>query len=76
MQKLRPWCIKEVSTYVKKQLEYLHLQFVSLLTTKILDQLKVRPNLDIKTNIIGLEKTLDMMTEVSCKSPACFLQAF
>ena len=36
----------------------------------------MRPNLDIKSNIVGLEKTLDTMCEVSQKSPACFLQAF
>lgn len=36
----------------------------------------MRPNLDIKSNIVGLEKTLDMMCETTQKSPACFLQAF
>jgi hypothetical protein len=36
----------------------------------------MRPNLDIKSNIVGLEKTLDMMCEVTQKSPSLFLQAF
>lgn len=36
----------------------------------------MRPNLDIKSNIVGLEKTLDMMIETTTKSPQCFLQAF
>lgn len=35
-----------------------------------------RPNLDIKTTIQGLEKTLDMMCELSNKSPGIFLQAY
>jgi hypothetical protein len=32
--------------------------------------------LDIKTTIAGLERTLDMMCEVSVKSPSVFLEAF
>jgi hypothetical protein len=39
------------------------------MTTSVLAQLEVRPNLDIKSNILGLEKTLSMMCEVSAKSP-------
>jgi len=35
-----------------------------------------RPNLDLKASILGLEKTIDMMCEVSNRSPACFLQAY
>ena len=32
--------------------------------------------MDIKTTIVGLEKTLDMMCEISMKSPQVFLEAF
>jgi len=39
-------------------------------------QLAKKPNLDIKTSIAGLERTMDMMCEVSQKSPSVFLQAF
>lgn len=61
---------------MRKQLEYLHLQFISIMTSSVLTMLKKRPNLDIKSNIMGLEKTLDMMCETTQTSPACFLQAF
>ena len=46
------------------------------MTSSVINLLQMRPNLDIKSNIVGLEKTLDMMIEVTTKSPACFLQAF
>jgi hypothetical protein len=46
------------------------------MTSSVINILQMRPNLDIKSNIVGLEKTLDMMCEVTSKSPACFLQAF
>ena len=72
----RPQPIKEVISYTKKQLEYLHIQFISLMTSSVINLLQMRPNLDIKSNIVGLEKTLDMMCETTQKSPACFLQAF
>jgi len=55
----------ESSSYVRKQLEYLHIQFVSLVTGNVNAQLKKKPNLDIKTSIQGLERTIDMMCEVS-----------
>lgn len=58
------------------QLEYLHLQFVSLMTQTVNQQLTKRPNLDIKTTIQGLEKTLDMMCEQANRSPGIFLQSF
>ena len=51
-------------------------QFVSLMTSSVNAQLSKRPNLDIKTTIAGLEKTLDMICEVSTKSPCVFLEAF
>ena len=56
---------KESSTYIRKQIEYLHLQFVSLVTGNVNAQLAKKPNLDIKTSITGLERTMDMMCEVS-----------
>jgi len=65
-----------VTSFIRKQLEYLHIQFISLMTSSVINLLQMRPNLDIKSNIVGLEKTLDMMCEVSQKSPACFMQAF
>ena len=46
------------------------------MTSKVNEQLTKRPNLDIKTTIAGLERTLDMMCEVSVKSPSVFLEAF
>lgn len=66
----------ESSTFIRKQLEYLHLQFVSLVTSKVNEQLTKKPNLDIKTTIVGLERTIDMMCDISAKSPSVFLQAF
>jgi hypothetical protein len=45
-------------------------------TSGVNAQLTKRPNLDIKTNIAGLERTLDMMCEISAKSPSIFLEAF
>lgn len=68
--------VKESSSFIRKQLEYLHLQFVSLMTSSVNAQLTKRPNLDIKTTIAGLERTLDMMCEVSVKSPQVFLDSF
>ena len=62
---MRPQPIKEVNSYVRKQLEYLHIQFISLMTSSVINLLQMRPNLDIKGNIVGLEKTLDMMCEVT-----------
>jgi len=73
---LRPSALKETNTYVKMQLEYLHLQLVSVTTQATLKQLKLRPNLDLKSSIYGLEKTLDMMCEVTERSPGAFLQAY
>ena len=70
---MRPKPVKEVSSYIRKQLEYLHIQFISLMTSSVVNMLKMRPNLDIKPNIVGLEKTLDMMVEMTQKSPACLL---
>lgn len=67
---------KESSSYLKKQLEHLHLQFTSLVTANVNLQLTKRPNLDIKTSIAGLERTMDMMCEVAQKSPFVFLSAF
>ena len=73
---MRPLPVKEQASYVRKQLEYLHIQFISLMTSSVINILQMRPNLDIKSNIVGLEKTLDMMCEVTSNSPTCFLQAF
>jgi hypothetical protein len=46
------------------------------MTSSVNNQLSKRPNLDIKTTIAGLERTLDMMCELSTKSPSVFLEAF
>ena len=46
------------------------------MTSSVNAQLSKRPNLDIKTTIAGLERTLDMMCEVSVKSPSVFLEAY
>ena len=56
---------RESATYIKKQIEYLHLQFISLITGNVNQQLAKKPNLDIKTSIAGLERTMDMMCDVS-----------
>ena len=72
----RPLPVREHSSFIRKQLEYLHIQFISLTTSSVINMLQMRPNLDIKSNIVGLEKTLDMMCEVTAKSPGGFLQAF
>jgi hypothetical protein len=45
-------------------------------TANVNAQLAKKPNLDIKTSITGLERTMDMMCEVSVKSPSVFLEAF
>lgn len=73
---LRRSNVKPTSTFIRIQLEYLHLQFVSLMTSTVNAQLTKRPNLDIKTTISGLERTLDMMCELANRSPGVFLQAF
>ncbi len=46
------------------------------MTSTVNAQLSKRPNLDIKTTIAGLERTLDMMCEISTKSPSVFLEAY
>mmetsp|Transcript_13749 Transcript_13749/g.9914 ORF Transcript_13749/g.9914 Transcript_13749/m.9914 type:complete len:90 (+) Transcript_13749:557-826(+) len=46
------------------------------MTSTVNQQLSKRPNLDIKTTIAGLERTLDMMCEVSTKSPSVILEAY
>ena len=46
------------------------------MTSSVNAQLSKRPNLDIKTTIAGLERTLDMMCEVGVKSPSIFLEAY
>lgn len=52
------------------------MQFVSLVTSNVNEQLTKKPNLDIKTTIVGLERTIDMMCDIGAKSPSIFLQAF
>lgn len=52
------------------------MQFVSLMTQTINTQLTKRPNLDLKSTIQGLERTLDMMCEMGNRSPGVMLQAF
>lgn len=46
------------------------------MTSTVNAQLTKRPNLDIKTTIAGLERTLDMMCDISVKSPCIFLEAY
>lgn len=64
---------KESASYVRLQLEYLHLQFISLVTSNVNEQLAKKPNLDVKSSIAGLERTIDMMCDISYKSPSVFL---
>lgn len=73
LEEMRPASIKESSDYISLQLEYLHLQLISVITQGTLKQLKQRPNLDLKASLVGLERTLDMMCEVSNRSPSAFL---
>ena len=47
-----------------------------MMTQASLEQLKLRPNLDLKSSIYGLERTLDMMCEVTERCPSAFLQAY
>lgn len=49
---------------------------MSLITNISLKELTKRPNLDLKASTTGLEKTLDMMCEVTHRSPSMFLQAY
>lgn len=49
---------------------------MSLITNITLKELHKRPNLDLKSSITGLEKTLDMMCEVTHRSPSMFLQSY
>lgn len=67
---------KESSSYIRKQIEYLHIQFISLITGNVNQQLAKKPNLDIKTSIAGLERTMDMMCDVGQRCPSVFLDAF
>lgn len=76
MPDYRPRGLLETAGFVQMQLQFLHLQFVSLVTSQVLKQLNERPNLDIKSSIVGLERTLHMMCEVSGKSPTCLLEAY
>ncbi len=46
------------------------------MTANVNAQLTKRPGLDVKTTIAGLEKTLDMMCELSIRSPSVFLEAY
>lgn len=48
----------------------------SIVTSRLLKQLQQRPNLDIKANLVGLERTLDMMCEVSSRAPGPMLQCY
>ena len=52
------------------------MQFISLVTNSVNQQLEKRPNLDLKNSIAGLERTIDMMCDITNKSPSVFLQAF
>lgn len=75
-EELRPTNVKEPQEYILLQLEYLHLQLMSVVTQGTLKQLVLRPNLDLKGNLIGLERTMDMMCEVTHRSPCAFLQCY
>jgi len=66
----------ETTSYLRSQLEYMHLQMISLITNQILESLNERPNMDIRNSVNGLEKPLHMMSEMVKRSPACFLNAF
>jgi hypothetical protein len=46
------------------------------MTQSINNQLTKRPNLDLKSTIQGLERTLDMMCEMGNRSPGVMLQSF
>lgn len=46
------------------------------MTSNINEQLKLRPNLDIKTNLSGLEKTMDMICEMGDRNPSLILNSF
>jgi len=45
-------------------------------TFNVIEQLAKKPNLDVKATIAGLERTIDMMCDISYKSPSVFLQSF
>ena len=66
----------ESAYYIRLQLEYLHLLFVSIATGSVNEQLLQRPTLDVKTSIIEHEHTLDVVCDLANKSPAVFLQAY
>ena len=46
------------------------------MTAKVNEQLSKKPNLDIKTTIAGLEKTLDMACDIGVLSPQVFLESY
>lgn len=75
MQELMPQPVRETVSYIRIQLEHLHMQLISLITNASLKELSKRPNLDL-TSSIKLERTLNMMCEVSHKSPSMFLQCY
>ena len=45
---MRPQPIKDPVSYLRKQLEYLHIQFISLMTSSVITLLQSHPNLDVK----------------------------
>ena len=47
-----------------------------MVTSKVLENLEERPNLDVQGAIAGLERPLDMMCEAAAIAPFCFLNAF
>ena len=45
---MRPQPIKDPVSYLRKQLEFLHIQFMSLMTSSVITLLQSHPNLDVK----------------------------
>ena len=54
----------EKASFMRKMLEYVHLQMISLVTNQINLSLEDMPNLDVRSNISNLEQPMVMMSEM------------
>lgn len=67
---------KETTAVLKRQLEYMHMMLISLITNQVISSLERAPNLDVKSSVAGLERPLHMMAEMVDKSPMCMLNSY
>lgn len=67
---------KETSSFIRKQLEWLHLAVVSQTTRQLVEQLKKRPSMDVKHLVDRDVGILHMMCELGGKAPALAMGAY